>query len=96
MPEVWNTVPPADALPGGASRTVVATGDAFVAGGAGADGRFGIWTSTDGHRWTASPQDGGPVGVVTDLAADGPRIVAVGAAADAASSLAVWIGTATP
>jgi hypothetical protein len=68
----------------------------FVAGGAGADGRFGIWTSTDGLRWTASPQVGGPVGVVTDLAADGRRIVAVGSTADTASSLAVWIGSATP
>jgi hypothetical protein len=74
----------------------VASGDTFVAGGAEADGRFGIWTSTDGLRWTASPQDGGPVGVVTDLAAHGARIVAVGSTADAASSLAVWIGTATP
>lgn len=96
VPEVWNTVPPADALPGGASRTVVATGDAFVAGGAGADGRFGIWTSTDGHRWTASPQADGPMGIVTDLAADGPRIVAVGSTTDAVSGLAVWVATATP
>jgi hypothetical protein len=74
----------------------VASGNTFVAGGAGADGRFGIWTSTDGHRWTASPQLAGPAGVVTDLAADGPRIVAVGAAADAATGFSVWIGTATP
>lgn len=96
VPEVWNTVPPADALPGGASRTVVASGSTFVAGGAGADGRFGIWTSTDGHRWTASPQVAGPAGVVTDLAADGPRVVAVGVADTAAAGFSVWIGTATP
>jgi hypothetical protein len=96
VPEVWNTVPSAAALPGGASRTVVASGNVFVAGGAGSDGRFGIWTSTDGHRWTASPQVAGPAGVVVDLAADGSRIVAVGPAADADNGFMVWIGAATP
>ncbi len=95
VPEVWNTVPHADAFPGGASRAVVASDATFVAGGAGSDGRFGIWTSTDGHRWTASPQVAGPAGVVVDLAADGSRIVAVGPAAGAATGFTVWIGAAS-
>jgi hypothetical protein len=95
-PEDWNTVPPEDALPGGASRSVVASGDMFVAGGAGADGRVWIWTSMDGQRWTASPQVAGPAGVITDLAADGPRIVAVGSVPDVADGFTIWIGFATP
>jgi hypothetical protein len=95
-PQSWATVRPADALTGGASRTVVAIAGGFAAGGAGADGRFGIWTTTDGRRWTASPQVGGPVGVVTDLAADGPRIVAVGSPFEGEIGFAVWIGTTAP
>lgn len=95
-PDGWNTVHPADALAGGASRSVVAFQAGFAAGGAGSDGRFGIWTTTDGHRWTASPLVGGPVGIVADLAADGSRIVAVGSPFDGGTGFAVWIGSAAP
>ncbi len=95
-PGAWNTVPAVDALVGGASRTVAAIKGGYAAGGAGADGRFGIWTTVDGHRWTASPLVGGPVGVVTDLAADGPRIVAVGSPIEGATGFSVWIGSTTP
>ncbi len=94
--DAWTTVRPADALAGGASRTVVPIDGGFAAGGAGADGRFGIWTTTDGRRWTASPLVEGPVGIVADLAADGPRIVAVGSPFDGGSGFAVWIGSTTP
>src|SRR4029077_10634316 len=76
--EGWRTLGPADALTGGASRSVVAFGVGFVAGGAGADGRFGVWTTADGRRWPASPQTAGPTGIVEDLASDGTRIVGVG------------------
>ena len=95
-PDAWNTVRPADALVGGASRTVVPIETGFAAGGAGADGRFGIWTTTDGQRWTASPLVSGPVGIVADLAADGSRIVAVGSPFDGGTGFAVWIGSAAP
>ena len=95
-PAAWSTVRPVDALAGGASRTVVAIEGGFAAGGAGADGRFGIWTTADGHRWSASPLVGGPVGIVADLAADGRRIVAVGSPFDGGSGFAVWIGSTAP
>jgi hypothetical protein len=95
-PDGWNTVHPADALAGGASRSVVAFHAGFAAGGAGSDGRFGIWTTTDGHRWTASPPVGGPGAIVADLAADGSRIVAVGSPFDGGTGFAVWIGSAAP
>jgi hypothetical protein len=90
----WNTVRPADALVGGASRTVAAFGGGFVAGGAGAAGLFGIWTTADGRHWTAAAHESGPVGIVGDLASDGTRIVAVGSPFDGGSGFAVWIGAA--
>ena len=86
---------PADALAGGASRTVASFGGGFVAGGAGAAGLFGIWTTADGRHWTASVHASGPVGIVGDLASDGTRIVAVGSPFDGGSGFAVWIGAAT-
>jgi hypothetical protein len=94
--EGWKTLSPADALTSGASRSVVAFGDGFVAGGAGADGRFGIWTTPDGRHWTASPQAAGPTGIVEDLASDGTRIVAVGGPFEGGSGFAIWVGAATP
>jgi hypothetical protein len=94
-PGGWKTLGPGDALAGGASRSVVAFGDGFVAGGAGADGRFGIWTTADGRHWTAAPA-AGPTGVVEDLASDGTRIVAVGSPFEGGSGFAIWVGTATP
>ncbi|HEX7472914.1 MAG TPA: hypothetical protein VF323_07510, partial [Candidatus Limnocylindrales bacterium] len=92
----WRAVAPADALVGGSSHCVVAFEGGFVAGGAGADGRFGIWTSADGRRWTASAPAGDPAGIALDLAADGPWIVAVGPPFEGGSGFAVWIGAATP
>lgn len=95
-PDAWDTVRAADAFVGGASRTVVPMETGFAAGGAGADGRFGIWTTTDGQRWTASPLVGGPLGVVADLAADGTRIVAVGSPFNGGTGFAVWVGSVAP
>jgi len=92
-PEGWKTLGTGDALTGGASRSVVAFGDVFAAGGAGVDGRFGIWTTADGRHWTASPQAAGPSGIVEDLAADGTRIVAVGSPFEGGSGFAIWVGT---
>ena len=98
-PDRWNTVTAADALVGGAARCGVAFEGGFVAGGAGADGRFGIWTTADGRRWTASAASapaGDPAGIVLDLAVDGPRIVAVGPPFGGGSGFAVWIGATAP
>ena len=95
-PNQWTTLGPADALTGGASRTVVDFGTGFVAGGAGPDGVFGVWTTADGRHWTAAASTTGPTGIVQDLAADGDRIVAVGPPFDGGSGFAIWIGTPVP